>query len=60
MDAVADREGFAVLYPAAVAGRWAYVDTRPVPLPNGGGNADDTLTTPLIFQTAPKTFVNSG
>src|SRR5271157_4416264 len=32
MDAIADREGFAVLYPAAVAGRWAYVDRRPVPL----------------------------
>jgi polyhydroxybutyrate depolymerase len=41
MDAVADREGFNVLYPAAVAGRWAYVDMRPVVLPNGG-NADDT------------------
>jgi polyhydroxybutyrate depolymerase len=41
MDAVADREGFDVLYPTAVAGRWAYVDTRPVPLPNGAGNADD-------------------
>jgi polyhydroxybutyrate depolymerase len=40
MDAVADREGFDVLYPISVAGRWAYVDTRPVPLPNGG-NADD-------------------
>jgi polyhydroxybutyrate depolymerase len=36
MDAVADREGFDILYPEALAGRWAYVDSRPVALPDGG------------------------
>ncbi len=35
MDGVADREGFAVLYPQAVSGRWAYADTRPVSGPDG-------------------------
>jgi polyhydroxybutyrate depolymerase len=35
MDAVADREGFAVLYPEAIAGAWAYVDSRPIKLPDG-------------------------
>ena len=30
MDRVADREGFDVLYPEALAGRWSYVDTRSV------------------------------
>jgi polyhydroxybutyrate depolymerase len=41
MEVVADREGFAVIYPEAVAGRWAYADSRPVGLP-GGGLVDDT------------------
>lgn len=41
LDAVADREGFAVLYPQALGGRWAYADTRPVQLPGGGGLVDD-------------------
>ena len=36
MDGVADREGFAVLYPQAVSGRRAYADTRPVSGPDGG------------------------
>jgi hypothetical protein len=35
MDAVAGREGFHVLYPEALAGRWAYMDSRPVALPSG-------------------------
>jgi polyhydroxybutyrate depolymerase len=41
MDAVADREGFDVLYPIALAGRWAYADSRPVTLPDGRGLVDD-------------------
>ena len=41
LDAVADREGFAVLYPAALDGRWSYVDVRAVPLPDGTGMVDD-------------------
>ncbi len=41
MDAVADREGFDVLYPVSVTSRWSYVDTRPVLLPNGRGIVDD-------------------
>jgi polyhydroxybutyrate depolymerase len=35
MDMVADREGFDVVYPEALAGRWSYVDTRAVKLPDG-------------------------
>src|ERR1700712_2078843 len=31
MDAVADREGFVIAYPAAVGGRWSYSPQRPVP-----------------------------
>jgi polyhydroxybutyrate depolymerase len=41
LDAVADREGFDVVYPEALNGRWAYVDTRPVGLPDGQGLVDD-------------------
>jgi polyhydroxybutyrate depolymerase len=41
MDAVASRERFAVLYPLALAGRWAYADSRPVKLPNENGFVDD-------------------
>lgn len=41
LDAVADREGFDVLYPEGLTGRWAYVDTRPVGLPDGQGLVDD-------------------
>lgn len=41
MDAVADREGFDVVYPEAVGGRWAYMDTRPVRLPDGQTLVDD-------------------
>jgi poly(3-hydroxybutyrate) depolymerase len=40
-DAVADREGFDVVYPKALNGRWAYVDTRPVKLPDGQSLVDD-------------------
>ena len=40
-DAVADREGFDIVYPKALNGRWAYVDTRPVKLPDGQGLVDD-------------------
>ncbi len=41
LDAVADREGFDVLYPQGLTRRWAYVDTRPVGLPDGLGLVDD-------------------
>jgi polyhydroxybutyrate depolymerase len=41
MDAVADREGFAVLYPVSLSDHWSYVDIRAVPLPNGTGMVDD-------------------
>jgi polyhydroxybutyrate depolymerase len=41
MNAVADREGFNVVYPVATSGRWAYVNNRPVPLANGKGSVDD-------------------
>ena len=41
LDAVADREGFDVVYPEAVNGRWAYVDTRPVKLPDEQTLVDD-------------------
>jgi polyhydroxybutyrate depolymerase len=41
MDAVADREGFDVVYPEGLTGRWAYADTRPVGLPDGQGLVDD-------------------
>ena len=41
MDAVADREGFAVLYPAAPSDRWSYVAAHAVPLPDGSGTVDD-------------------
>lgn len=41
MDAIADREGFAVVYPEAIAGRWNYGDGRPTPLPGGTDPADD-------------------
>ena len=41
MDAVADREGFAVVYPQAVAGRWNYGSGRPTPLPGSTDPADD-------------------
>ena len=41
MDAVADREGFAVVYPEALAGRWNYGDGRPTALPDGTEPADD-------------------
>jgi polyhydroxybutyrate depolymerase len=42
LDAVADREGFAVVYPEALVDRWAYADSRPVALPEGHGKVDDT------------------
>jgi polyhydroxybutyrate depolymerase len=48
MDAVADREGFDVLYPEALAGRWAYVDSRPVTLPDGGLVDDIGFITALL------------
>ena len=41
MDAVADRERFAVLYPMALSGRWAYSDSRPVKLLNSDTQVDD-------------------
>ncbi|MBV9827805.1 MAG: hypothetical protein JO001_19400 [Alphaproteobacteria bacterium] len=41
MDAVADSDGLDVVYPAALSGRWAYADTRPVPLPGDNGLVDD-------------------
>ncbi len=41
MDAVADRESFAVLYPVALTDRWSYVAARAVPLPDGNGTVDD-------------------
>lgn len=41
MDAVAEREGFAVVYPRSLKGRWSYVETRSVRLPNGEGTVDD-------------------
>jgi polyhydroxybutyrate depolymerase len=41
MDAIAEREGFAVLYPAGVGGRWSYDESRPVKLPGNGGLVDD-------------------
>jgi len=42
LDSVADRDGFGIVYPEALTGRWAYVDTRPVGLPGGQGLVDDT------------------
>lgn len=48
LDAVADREGFHVIYPEAVGGRWAYADTRPVALPNGGQVDDVGFFTTLV------------
>ncbi len=42
MDAVADREGFAVLYPVALTDHWSYTAARAVPLPDGNGTVDDT------------------
>jgi polyhydroxybutyrate depolymerase len=41
MDAVAEREGFTVVYPRSLNGRWSYVETRSVPLPSGQGTVDD-------------------
>jgi polyhydroxybutyrate depolymerase len=41
MDAVADREGFAVLYPLSLSDHWSYVDVRAVPLPGGSGMVND-------------------
>lgn len=41
MDAVADREGFVVAYPAAIGGRWSYSPQRPVPLPGHTELVDD-------------------
>lgn len=41
MDAVADREGFAVAYPAALGGRWSYSPQRPVPVPGRAELVDD-------------------
>ena len=41
MDAVADREGFAVLYPVALTDHWSYVAARAVALPDGSGTVDD-------------------
>ena len=41
MDAVADREGFAVVYPAAIGGRWSYSSQRPVPIPGQTELVDD-------------------
>jgi len=41
LDAVADRDGFAMVYPEGLTGRWAYADTRPVGLPDGQGLVDD-------------------
>ena len=41
MDAVADREGFSVVYPHAVNNRWSYSPKRPVTLPDGSGLVDD-------------------
>lgn len=41
MDILADKEGFAVLYPMGLSGRWAYSDNRPVKLPDGDGQVDD-------------------
>jgi polyhydroxybutyrate depolymerase len=41
MDAVADREGFAVAYPAAIGGRWSYSPQRPVPIPGHTALVDD-------------------
>ena len=41
MDAVADRERFRVVYPAALVNRWSYTPTRPVTLPDGSGLVDD-------------------
>ena len=35
MDAVADREGFAVLYPAELKDHWSYTPARAVALPDG-------------------------
>jgi polyhydroxybutyrate depolymerase len=50
MDAIADREGFAVLYPEAVAGRWSYADTRPAKLPSGEVVDDTGFLLALIDQ----------
>ena len=41
MDAVADREGFVLAYPAAVSGRWSYSDQRPLPIPGRAELVDD-------------------
>jgi polyhydroxybutyrate depolymerase len=41
MDAVAEREGFAVVYPRSLKGRWSYADTRSVALPDNAGTVDD-------------------
>lgn len=41
MDAVADREGFVVAYPAAIGGRWSYSSQRPVPIPGRTELVDD-------------------
>jgi polyhydroxybutyrate depolymerase len=41
MDAVADREGFVVAYPAAIGGRWSYSPQRPVPIPGRTELVDD-------------------
>lgn len=47
MDAIAEREGFAVLYPEAIGGRWAYDESRPVK-PHGS----DTLVDDVGFLNA--------
>jgi polyhydroxybutyrate depolymerase len=41
IDALAERESFAVLYPMALGGRWSYDESRPVKLPEQGGLVDD-------------------
>lgn len=47
MDAIAEREGFAVLYPEAVGGRWSYDESRPVKL-----HGSDTLVDDVGFINA--------
>jgi polyhydroxybutyrate depolymerase len=42
MDAVAEREGFAIVYPAALTGRWSYSAQRPVQLPGRDEVVDDS------------------
>jgi len=59
LEAVADREGFDVVYPEALAGRWAYADSRPVALPDGGHVEDVGFILSLFDQLTRERIIDA-